>query len=177
MYQTFNENQYMLQSQLLRHGELNWLARDTYFGDQRNYLETHIDDNFLPDDSYTPGAGVGGGATDYNAADALREQPADVTKAADWSKANNFRIDMLYNGGGSTAVRHRPRTSQRSASDGLPGQQERLRVGQPYVGSPEPRPGLRESGLHPERDHPEHDLGDRHPRADREHGSHQVVRR
>jgi hypothetical protein len=106
MYQTFNENPFYLQSQLLRHGELNWLSRDTYFGDQRNYLVTHIDDNFLSDDSYTPGAGgiVGGGATDYNAADALREQPADVTKAADWSKANNFRIDMLYNGGGSTGA-------------------------------------------------------------------------
>jgi hypothetical protein len=103
MYQTFNENSSYLQSELLRHGELNWLARDTYFGDQRNYLETHIDDNFLSDDSYTPGAGgvVGGGATDYNPADALREQPADVTEAANWSKANNFRIDMLYNGGGS----------------------------------------------------------------------------
>jgi hypothetical protein len=104
MYQTFNENSGQLQSQLLRHGELNWLTRDTYFGDQRNYLVTHIDDNFLSDDSYTPGANgaVGGGATDYNAADALREVPADVTKAADWSNANNFRIDMLYNGGGST---------------------------------------------------------------------------
>ena len=32
----------------------------------------------------------------------LREQPADVTAAVAWSKANNFRIDMLYNGGGST---------------------------------------------------------------------------
>ena len=102
MYQTFNENSSYLQSELLRHGELNWLTRDTYFGDQRNYLETHIDDNFLSDDSYTAGAGVGGGATDYNPADALREQPADVTAAAAWSKANNFRIDMLYNGGGSS---------------------------------------------------------------------------
>jgi hypothetical protein len=103
MYQTFNENQYMLQSELLRHGELDWLTRNTYFGDQRNYMETHIDDNFLSDDSYTPGAGgiVGGGATDYNAADALREVPADVTKAATWSANNHFRIDMLYNGGGS----------------------------------------------------------------------------
>ncbi len=50
MYQTFDENQYMLQSELLRHGELAWLTRNTYFGDQRNYLETNIDDNFLSDD-------------------------------------------------------------------------------------------------------------------------------
>ncbi len=104
MYQTFNANQYMLQTQLLQHGELNWLTRDTYFGDQRNYLTTQIDDTFLSDDSFTPGTGIGGGATDYNPADALREQPADVTAAAKWSKANNFRIDMLYNGGGSTGA-------------------------------------------------------------------------
>ncbi len=53
MFQTFNENQYMLQSKLLRHGELAWLARSTYFGDQRNYLETHVDDNFLGDASWS----------------------------------------------------------------------------------------------------------------------------
>ena len=51
MFQTFNENQFMLQSELLRHGELDWLGRNTYFGDQRNYLETDIDDNFLSDDA------------------------------------------------------------------------------------------------------------------------------
>ena len=70
MYQTFNENQYYLQSQLLRHGELDWLARNTYFGDQRNYLETDIDDNFLSDDVRgTPATH----STDYNPADALRK--------------------------------------------------------------------------------------------------------
>jgi hypothetical protein len=105
MFQTFNESQYYLQSELLRHGELDWLARDTYFGDQRNYLETDVDDNFLSDDTWS----VAGNATtaphstDFNPADALREGPADVVTAANWSKANNFRIDMLFNGGGSVA--------------------------------------------------------------------------
>ena len=100
MYQTFNENQYMLQSELLRHGELAWLARNTYFGDQRNYLEAHIDDNFLSDDAWSTATH----STDFNAANALREVPADVATAATWSKQNNFRIDMLFNGGGSVAV-------------------------------------------------------------------------
>jgi hypothetical protein len=106
MYQTFDQNQFMLQSELLRHGELAWLTRNTYFGDQRNYLETHIDDNFLSDDSWS----VAGNATtpahstDFNAADALREVPADVTTAATWSAANHFRIDMLFNGAGSGAA-------------------------------------------------------------------------
>ena len=97
MFQTFNQNQFLLQSALLRHGELAWLARSTYFGDQRNYLETHIDDNFLSDDTWNTATH----ATDYNPADALRESPADVDAAANWSAQNNFRIDMLFNGGGS----------------------------------------------------------------------------
>jgi hypothetical protein len=97
MFQTFNENQYYLQSQLLRHGELDWLARNTYFGDQRNYLETDIDDNFLSDDAWDATTH----STDFNPADALREVPADVMTAAAWSAAHNFRLDMLFNGGGS----------------------------------------------------------------------------
>ncbi len=97
MFQTFNENQYYLQSQLLRHGELDWLARNTYFGDQRNYLEANIDDNFLSDDTWDTATH----STDFTPADALREVPADVVTAAQWSKANNFRMDMLFNGGGS----------------------------------------------------------------------------
>ena len=80
MFQTFNENQYYLQSQLLRHGELDWLARNTYFGDQRNYLETDIDDNFLSDDAWSiaGNATTAPHSTDFNPADALREVPADV---------------------------------------------------------------------------------------------------
>jgi hypothetical protein len=103
MYQTFDENQYMIQSELLRHGELAWLARSTYFGDQRNYLETHIDDNFLGDDSWSVAgnATTSAHSTDFNAADALREVPSDVTTAAQWSAGHGFRIDMLFNGGGS----------------------------------------------------------------------------
>ena len=66
---------------------LNWVTRGVYFGDQRNYYEANIDDNFLSDDgSYTPGTGVGGGATDYNPADALRESPTDVATAASWGR-------------------------------------------------------------------------------------------
>ena len=104
MFQTFNQNQFLLQSGLLRHGELAWLARSTYFGDQRNYLETHIDDNFLADDTWDTTTHT----TDYDPADALREIPADVTAAVNWSAQNNFRIDMLYNGGRQHAAARDP---------------------------------------------------------------------
>ncbi len=106
LVETFAQNQYQLQAELLRHGAIAWVTRGVYFGNQANYLEAHVDDNFLADASWS----VSGNATtaphttDFNDADGLREVPADVVAAANWSKANNFRIDMLFNGGGSVAV-------------------------------------------------------------------------
>src|ERR1700728_925612 len=97
MVETFDENQYQLQADLLRHGALNWGTRGIYFGDQRNYYEADIDDNFLSDDTWDTTTHT----NDYLPADAIREGPADVEYAANWSKENNFRIDMLFNGYGS----------------------------------------------------------------------------
>jgi len=99
MAETFDQNQNQLQAELLRHGALNWVTRGVYFGDQRNYLETDIDDNFLPDDTWSTATHT----TDYTPAEALREEPVDVEYAAKWSASSNFRIDMLFNGGGSEA--------------------------------------------------------------------------
>jgi hypothetical protein len=99
LVETFNENQYQLQAELLRHGAINWVTRGVYFGDQRNYYEADIDDNFLYDDSWSTTEHT----TDYNPADAIREVPADVENAAKWSAENKFRMDMLFNGGGSVA--------------------------------------------------------------------------
>jgi hypothetical protein len=97
MVETFNENQYQTQSELLRHGAVDWVTRGVYFGDQRNYYEANIDDNFLSDDSWSAATHE----TDFNPADALREQPSDVETAAKWALQHQFRIDMLFNGGGS----------------------------------------------------------------------------
>jgi len=99
MYQTFNENQYYLQSQLLRHGELDWLARNTYFGDQRNYLEMDIDDTFTPDDVWDTTTH----SIDYSDADAMRMNAGDVATATTWEANHNFRMDQLFNMGGSVA--------------------------------------------------------------------------
>jgi hypothetical protein len=120
MIETFNQNQYQLQAELLRHGMLDWVTRGVYFGDQRNYLETHVDDNFLSDDSWSTSAHT----TDYSPADALRETPADVEYAAKWAGEHNFRIDMLFNGGGSVQYQ-----GEHSGSDPL------LSAFQQYKGS------------------------------------------
>ncbi|HTA13552.1 MAG TPA: hypothetical protein VK781_01680, partial [Solirubrobacteraceae bacterium] len=107
MVETFNENANQLQAELLRHGALNWVTRGVYFGDQRNYYEAHIDDNFLYDDSWDTATH----ATDFNPEDAIREVPADVAYAANWSQENKFRIDMLFNGGGSVSYAENHQTT------------------------------------------------------------------
>ncbi len=99
MVGTFDGNQFQLHSQLLRHGELAWVTRGTYLGDQRNYLEMQVDDVFLPDDIWDPASHT----TDFNPAAAVRMNTEDVTRAVSWSQANRLRLDMVYNGGGSVA--------------------------------------------------------------------------
>ncbi len=98
MVETFDQNQYQLQAELLRHGALNWVTRGVYFGDQRNYVEMDIDDTFTPDDSWDTATHQ----INYDNADALRMQPVDVDYAAKWEKEHGgFRMEQLFNGGGS----------------------------------------------------------------------------
>ena len=51
---TVKSNEFQSHNQLLRHGMLNWVTRGVYLGHQRNYLELHVDDVFLGDDSWDP---------------------------------------------------------------------------------------------------------------------------
>jgi len=99
MIETYAQNSTLMQAELLQHGATNWVTRGVYFGDQRNYLETNIDDNLLADDSWDTTAHT----TDYDPSAAIREQGSDIVNAAKWEDANNFRIDELFNGGGSVA--------------------------------------------------------------------------
>lgn len=97
LVQTFDGNSGQSQSELLRHGELNWVTRGVFLGDQRNYLAVNIDDVFLSDDSWSAATHT----TDYNPADAIRMTAADVDQAAAWSQQNGITLGMLFNGGGS----------------------------------------------------------------------------
>ena len=40
-------------------------------------------------------------SNDYSDANSLRMSASDVTSAAQWSQQNHFRMDQLFNGGGS----------------------------------------------------------------------------
>ena len=98
MVMTVASNQFQNHNQILRHGMLNWVTRGVYLGLERNYLELQVDDLFLGDDAWDPVTHT----TNYDPAAASRMTPTDVDRAVAWSKARGLRIDMAYNGGGST---------------------------------------------------------------------------
>jgi hypothetical protein len=81
-------------------GLINWVTQDTYLGYYRNYVEMDIDDTFTPDDAWD----TTNHTIDYSDADALRMRPSDVPYAAEWSQANDFRMDQLFNYGSSIAA-------------------------------------------------------------------------
>ncbi len=101
LVQTVDGNRYQTHTQLLRHGELAWVTRGTYFGTERNYLEMQVDDVFLPDDVWDPETHT----TDYAPEDAVRMTSEDVAEAVEWSRSTGLRLDMVYNGGGSVEYR------------------------------------------------------------------------
>ena len=93
----FDYNAAQTQWLLLAPGLVNWVTQGMHLGLYRNYVEMDIDDTFTPDDAWD----TANHTIDYTDADALRMQAADVDYAAKWSQANNFRMDQLFNGGGS----------------------------------------------------------------------------
>ena len=95
----FNYNLNMTQWLLLGPGLIDWVTTGAHVGLYRNYSTIHVDDIFTPDDAWSTTTH----ANDYTAANALRMRPVDVDAAAAWEKANNYRLDMLFNGGSSSA--------------------------------------------------------------------------
>jgi len=93
----YNANQ--TQWLLLGAGLIDWVTADAHLGEYRHYVEMDIDDTFTPDDAWNTTLHT----IDYSDADALRMRAADVDYAAQWSAANNFRMEQLFNGGGSVA--------------------------------------------------------------------------
>ena len=150
MVMTVNSNQFQSHNQLLRHGMLNWVTRGVYLGYQRNYLELHVDDVFLRDDSWDPVTHT----TNYDPDAAIRMSAADVAKAVQWTQQTGLKLDMVFNGAGNEQFD--------GTSDPLlaPLQNNRnsFRLDQPHVRAPQPR--LLDADLHPEPDHPEPHVGD-----------------
>ena len=96
----FNYSATQLQWLLLAPGLINWVTQGTHLGEYQNYVEMDIDDTFTPDDSWDTTTHE----IDYADGDSLRMTPEDVVTAAEWSQANNFRLDQLFNYGSTVAA-------------------------------------------------------------------------
>lgn len=106
---SFGYNFYQLQYRYLAHGLVDWLTKGVHFGYWRNYFDVHIDDVFNADAIWstvgncTPGDSTcPSGTPDTTAA---RMTADDVQYAAQWEQANNFTMDMLFNGGAESQFR------------------------------------------------------------------------
>ena len=93
----FDYNAAQLQWEIMAPSLISWVTNNAHLGLDRNYISMDIDDTFTPDNAWSTTLHD----NDYSDANSLRMSPADVIYAANWSKANNFRMDQLYNGGGS----------------------------------------------------------------------------
>ncbi|MFE4974701.1 hypothetical protein ACFRAR_21660 [Kitasatospora sp. NPDC056651] len=103
---TFVYNQYQQQYRLLARGMVDWLTQGVHLGYDRNYFATHVDDVFLADDRWdtvlkcTPGDVTCPPGTPDSAAP-IRMSVDDANHLKQWQAANNFTLDMVFNGGGS----------------------------------------------------------------------------
>jgi hypothetical protein len=95
----FNYNYADTQWLLLAPGLINWVTQGTHLGQYRNYVEMDIDDTFTPDDAWD----IATHETDYTSPDSLRMTPEDVVTSAEWSEANHFRLDQLFNYGSTVS--------------------------------------------------------------------------
>ena len=102
---TFAYNANQAQFRALAHGFITWATQGVHFGYDRNYFTVDVDDTFLPDSEWsqvghcTPGDSIcPAGIPDTTPS---RMTAADVSYQASWQNANNYKLTMLYNGGGS----------------------------------------------------------------------------
>lgn len=99
----YNANQ--AQFRAVAHGFITWATQGVHFGYDRNYFTVDVDDTFLPDAEWsqighcTPTDTICPAGTPDTTPS--RMTAADVAYEAGWESANNYKLAMLFNGGGS----------------------------------------------------------------------------
>ena len=105
---TFLANANQTYFRALTHGIITWATNGVHLGYSRNYFSVVVDDLFSDDSQWsttgkcTPGEDcpIGSTITTPN----IRMVPADVTAAATWEAANNFRFTFAFNGEASDSL-------------------------------------------------------------------------
>ncbi|MCU1486822.1 MAG: hypothetical protein JWN67_3568 [Actinomycetia bacterium] len=86
----------VLHWRLLAHGLIGWASGGAHLGLRRAWLAMQVDDVFLPNFLWNPKTAQ----TDHSVTASMT--PRDVRRAAEWSKANDFRLDLGFNAFGRT---------------------------------------------------------------------------
>ncbi|WP_345713525.1 fibronectin type III domain-containing protein, partial [Kineococcus glutinatus] len=87
-------------------GLVNWMTRGIHLGHQRAYFDVQVDDVFLADSRWSTSGNCTPGDDCVDPAVTttdVRMTATDVTRLVDWQQANDFRLTMVFNGGGSVA--------------------------------------------------------------------------
>lgn len=105
---TMDSNPYLTHDLVLAYGLVNWATKGLFIGQRKIYNSPQIDDIFLDDTIWTPttpcGTSVDATGGDY------RITGADFANITAWQDTqnqttmlHNFRLDMVFNGYGTTA--------------------------------------------------------------------------
>ncbi len=94
------------QFKTLSHGIITWVTRGVHFGYNRNNFTFHVDDAFSSDALWNSDANCTPGedcprnpdGTSTIPETSARMTPADVTYAAAWEAANDYRLTLAFNG-------------------------------------------------------------------------------
>src|SRR4051794_26706974 len=101
---TASFNAYMQWFDVLAPGIVSWLTRGIELGYHRNYLAVQVDDIFLPDSRWSSAGNCtpGDGCVDPTVRTTdIRMGSADVDNVVAWQNTNQFKLDMVFNAGGS----------------------------------------------------------------------------
>ncbi|MFC4454940.1 hypothetical protein [Deinococcus sonorensis] len=99
---TTAQNPYLLHTELMSYGLINWLTKGVYLGEYRRFLQVDIDDWFLPGDHYDAATG-GFYPTPFrlSAQDAVATRDDQTALQSAFPVAKSFRYAVAFNGFGA----------------------------------------------------------------------------
>jgi hypothetical protein len=99
---TSAQNQYLLHTQVLSYGLVQWLTKGVHLGEHRRFLQVDIDDWFLSGDQFDPATGgLRPQSFRLSASDALSARDQQRALDGAYNVVKNFEFAVMFNGGGA----------------------------------------------------------------------------
>ncbi|MFB9992393.1 hypothetical protein ACFFLM_10495 [Deinococcus oregonensis] len=100
---TSAQNPYLLHTQVLGYGLVQWLTKGVHLGEHRRFLQVDIDDWFLNGDEFDPATGgLRAQSFRLSASDALSARDQQRALDGAYNVVNHFEFAVMFNGGGAT---------------------------------------------------------------------------